>query len=272
MIETIQEMFGFAFISRAVLVGTLVSLSAALLGVSLVLKRFANIGTGLSNVAFGITTIATAFGLAPLPIAIPGSIVVAIILLRIGDNKKIKSDSAIALISASALALGVAVTSATTGLNTDVCNFMFGSILAMSMEDVILSIVVSIVVLILFIIYYRKLFAVTFDEDFSQAIGLKAKRYKNLIAILTAVIIVVGMRMMGTMLISSIIIFPALTSMRVFKSFKSVVISSAIISVICFLIGIFLSYLYNISTGAMIVSVNLVMFILFTILGKIVRD
>ena len=272
MIETIQEMIGFGFINRAILVGTLVSLCAALLGVSLVLKRYANIGTGLSNVAFGITTVATAFGLTPLPIAIPGSIIVAIVLLKIGENRKIKSDSAIALISASSLAIGVAVTSATTGLNTDVCNFMFGSILAMSMEDVILSIVVSLIVLTLFVIYYRKLFAVTFDEDFSQAIGLKAKRYTNLIAILTAVTIVVGMRMMGTMLISSIIIFPALTSMRVFKSFKSVIISSGLISVVCFLIGIFLSYLYNISTGAMIVLVNLIMFILFSILGKIIKE
>ncbi|MBR6034124.1 MAG: metal ABC transporter permease [Clostridia bacterium] len=272
MIETIQEMLSFAFINRALLVGTLVSLCAALLGVSLVLKRYSNIGDGLSHVAFGITTIATAFGLAPLPIAIPGVIVVAVILLKVGNNHRIKSDSAIALISASALAIGVAVTSATTGLNTDVCNFMFGSILAMSMEDVIISIVVSIIVLILFVIYYRKLFAVTFDEDFSKAIGLKTARYTNLIAILTAVLIVVGMRMMGTMLISSIIIFPALTSMRIFKSFKSVVISSGIISVVCFLIGIFLSYLYNISTGAMIVMVNLIMFILFTILGKIIKE
>ena len=148
---------------------------------------------------------------------------------------------------------------------------MFGSILAMSMSDVILSIIVSILVLILFVIYYRKLFAITFDEDFSKAIGLKTSRYTNLIAVLTAVVIVVGMRMMGTMLISSIIIFPALTSMRIFKSFKSVVISSGAISVICFLIGIFLSYVYNISTGAMIVLVNLVFFIIFTVLDKIVE-
>lgn len=268
MLETIQEMLSFGFIDRAILVGILVSLCAALLGVSLVLKRYANIGDGLSHVGFGITTIAVAFGLSPLPIAIPGVIIVAIILLKIGNNHKIKSDSAIAIISSSALAIGVAVTSMTTGMNTDVCNFMFGSILAMNTSDVILSIIVSIVVLVLFIIYYRKLFAVTFDEDFSKAVGLKTSRYTNLIAILTAVVIVVGMRMMGTLLISSIIIFPALTSMRICKSFKSVVISSGIISVICFLIGIFLSYIYNISTGAMIVIVNLVLFLLFTILRK----
>ena len=272
MIETVKEMLSFAFIDRALLVGTLVSLCAALLGVSLVLKRYANIGDGLSHVGFGITTIAVAFGLTPLPIAIPGVIIVAILLLKVGNNHKIKSDSAIAIISSASLAIGVAVTSLTTGLNTDVCNFMFGSILAMSLSDVILSIVVSIVVLILFVIYYRKLFAVTFDEEFAKAIGLKAGRYTNLIAILTAVVIVVGMRMMGTMLISSIIIFPALISMRIFKSFKSVVTSSGIIGVISFLVGIFLSYSYNVSTGAMIVIVNLVMLLLFTIVGKIIKE
>lgn len=272
MIETIKEMLGFAFINRALLVGTLVSLCAALLGVSLVLKRYSNIGNGLANVGFGITAIATAFGLAPLPVAIPGVIVVAIILLKIGNSHKVKSDSAIALISSSALALGVAVTSLTTGMNTDVCNFMFGSILAMDLNDVYLSVIVSIIVLILFVIYYRKLFVVTFDEDFAKAIGLKAKRYTNLIAMLTAVVIVVGMRMMGTMLISSIIIFPALTAMQMFKSYKSVIISSGIISVLSFLIGIYLSYAYDISTGAMIVLVNLILFIIFGILSKIVKD
>ena len=272
MIEAINEMFSFSFINRAILVGVLVSLCAALLGVSLVLKRYANIGDGLSHVGYGITRIAIAFGFSPLPIAIPGVIIVAIILLKIGNNHKIKSDSAIALISSSALAIGVAITSATTGMNTDVCNFMFGSILAMNTSDVILSIVVSIIVLILFIVYYRKLFAVTFDENFSKAIGLKVERYTSLIAILTAVVIVVGMRMMGTLLISSIVIFPALTSMRVFKSFKGVVISSGIISIVCFLIGIFLSYIYNISTGAMIVITNLALFVLFTVFSKIIKE
>lgn len=273
MIQTIMEMMSFTFIQRAVLVGTLVSLCAALLGVSLVLKRYGMIGDGLSHVGFGILTIATAFGFtSPLYIAIPGVIVFAVILLKIGNNSRIKSDSAIALISSSALAIGVAVTSVTTGMNTDVCNFMFGSILAMSKSDVILSIIVSLIVAVLFIIYYRKLFIITFDEDFAKASGLKVKRYTNLIAILTALVIVIGMRMMGTMLISSIIIFPALTSMRIFKSFKKVVISSGVISVFSFLVGIYLSYLYNISTGAMIVIVNLVLFVLFSIIDKIIHE
>ena len=231
------------------------------------------IGDGLSHVGFGVLTIATAMGMtSPLIISIPSVAVAAIILLKVGDNSKIKSDSSIALISSSALAIGVAVTSLTTGMNTDVCNFMFGSILAMSKSDVILSVIVSIIVAILFIIYYRKLFSVTFDEQFAVASGLKTKRYTNIIAVLTSLIIVIGMRMMGVMLISSVIIFPAISSMRIFKSFKRVVISSGVISVISFLVGIYLSYIYNISTGAMIVIVNLVIFILFSILEKIIYE
>lgn len=272
MIETIQEMLQYTFIQRAILVGGLVSICAALLGVSLVLKRYAMIGDGLSHVGFGILTIATVFGLTPLPIAIPGVMIFAIILLKIENKSNIKSDSAIAILSSSSLAIGVAITSLTTGLNTDVCNFMFGSILAMNDSDVYISITVSIIVAILFVIYYRKLFAVTFDEDFAKASGLNVKWYTNIIAILTAIVIVVGMRMMGTLLISSIIIFPALTSMRIFKSFKKVVISSGIVSIVTFLIGIYFSYIYNISTGATIVIVNLVVFILFSILGKIINE
>jgi len=272
MIQVISEMLSHAFIQRAVLVGSIISLCAALLGVSLVLKRYSMIGDGLSHVGFGILTVAAAFGYSsPLYIAIPCVTIAAIILLKIGNNSRIKSDSAIALISSSALAIGVAVTSVTTGMNTDVCNFMFGSILAMSKSDVYLSIGVCIVVAILFVAYYRKMFIVTFDESFARASGLNAKRYTNIIAVLTALIIVVGMRMMGVMLISSIIIFPALTSMRIFKTFRKVVISSGIISVIAFFMGIYLSYVYNISTGAMIVIVNLIVFILFSIIEYIVR-
>ena len=273
MIDIIREMMSFVFMQRAILVGVLLSLCAALLGVSLVLKRYSMIGDGLSHVGFGILTVCTAFGYTtPLYIAIPGVALCAIILLKIGNDKKIKSDSAIALISSTALAIGVAVTSVTTGMNTDVCNFMFGSVLSISKSDVILSIIVSLIVFLLFVIYYRKLFTVTFDEEFAKASGLKVKRYTNIIAVLTALIIVVGMRMMGVMLISSIIIFPALTSMRVFKSYKNVIISSGIVSVSAFLIGIYFSYLYNISTGAAIVLVNLLFFILFSIFERIIHE
>jgi zinc transport system permease protein len=273
MINQLVEMMSYTFMQKALLVGTLISICAALLGVSLVLKRYSMIGDGLSHVGFGVMTVATGFGIAtPLYVAIPCVTISAIILLKIGNNSKIKSDSAIALISSSALAIGVAITSLTTGMNTDVCNFMFGSILAMSKADVILSVIVSIVVAILFIIYYRKLFVVTFDEEFAKASGLKAERYKNIIAVLTALIIVVGMRMMGVMLISSIIIFPALTSMRLFKSYKKVICSSVIVSIICFWLGMYLSYVYHISTGATIVLVNLLLFIIFTLIDKIIHD
>ena len=273
MINTIIEMMSFGFIRRAILVGASVSVCAALLGVSLVLKRYSMIGDGLSHVGFGILTIATAFGMtSPLYIAIPGVVIFAILLLKIGNKSEIKSDSAIAILSSTALAIGVAVTSLTTGMNTDICNFMFGSILAMSKSDVYLSIIVSAIVAILFVIYYRKLFIITFDEDFAKAIGLNTGWYTNLIAILTAIVIVVGMRMMGTMLISSIIIFPALTSMRIFKTFKKVVISSGAISIISFIIGIYLSYVHNISTGATIVLVNLAFFIIFSLLNKIITE
>lgn len=272
MIQVIQEMLQYTFIQRAILVGVLVSLCSALLGVSLVLKRYSMIGDGLSHVGFGVLTIAVVLGLSPLIVTLPIVTVFAIILLKIGNKSKIKSDSAIAILSSSAIAIGVAVTSVTTGLNIDVCNFMFGSILAMNESDVYLSVLVSIVVIILFVVYYRKVFAVTFDEDFAKASGLKSSKYTNLIAILTAVTIVVGMRMMGTMLISSIIIFPAITSMRIFKNFKSVIISSGIIGVVSFLVGLYLSYIYTISTGATIVIVNLIIFIIFTIMEKILYD
>lgn len=270
MLQTVIEMMSHSFIQRAVLVGTLISICAALIGVILVLKRYSMIGDGLSHVGFGVLTIATALGYTtPLAIAIPVVMITSIILLKLDNQKKVKSDSWIAIISSSALAIGVAVTSLTTGMNTDVCNFMFGSILAMTTSDVILSIIVSIAILILFVLFYRKLFVITFDESFAKASGLKVNRYSNLIAVLTAVIIVIGMRMMGVMLISSIIIFPAISSMRLFGSFKKVVISSGIISVICFLLGIYFSYTLNISTGATIVIVNLISFIICTIIEKI---
>ena len=270
MLETISEMMAYPFIQKAVLVGLLISVCAALLGVSLVLKRYSMLGDGLSHVGFSILSVSTALGFtSPLYISIPGVIITAIVLLKVGNSKKMKADSSIALISSSALAIGVAITSMTTGLNTDVCNFMFGSLLAMTEADVTLSIIVSLLVVLLFIIYYRKIFIITFDEEFAKASGLKASKYTSLIAILAAVVIVIGMRMMGTLLISSIIIFPALTSMRLFRTFKRVIASSVIVSVVSFLIGIFLSYIYEISSGATIVLTNLVMFIIFSLLNAI---
>lgn len=271
MINTLIEMFSYTFLVRAVIVGLLVSLCASLLGVSLVLKRYSMIGDGLSHVGFGALAIATAMNAAPLAVSIPVVVLAAFLLLRLSDNSKIKGDAAIALISTSALAIGVIVVSMTTGMNTDVCNYMFGSILAMSKSDVKLSISLSIVVLALFVIFYNRIFAVTFDETFAKATGTKANLYNMLIAFLTAITIVLGMRMMGALLISSLIIFPALTSMRVCKRFKVVIISSAIVSVGCFFCGIVISYVYATPTGASVVAVNIVMFCVYSIIGFVRR-
>jgi len=263
MLDILLEMFSYTFLVRAVIVGLLVSLCASLLGVSLVLKRYSMIGDGLSHVGFGTLAIATAMNAAPLTVSIPVVVLAAFLLLRISENSKIKGDAAIALISTSSLAIGVVVISVTTGMNTDVCNYMFGSILAMSSEDVTLSIVLAVVVLTLFALFYNKIFAVTFDENFAKATGTKTGLYNMLIAFLTAITIVLGMRMMGALLISSLIIFPALTAMRVCKKFKTVTICSAFVSVICFFMGVMGSYLYAAPTGASVVIVNIVAFLLF---------
>ena len=265
MFDTVIEMLSYPFMTRAFLVGSLVALCSALLGVSLVLKRYSMIGDGLSHVGFGAMAIAAAMNAAPLTIAIPVVIVAAILLLRISGNAKIKGDAAIALISTTSLAVGVMVISLTTGMNTDVYNYMFGSILAMSAEDVKLSLVLSVFVLILFIVFYHKIFAITFDETFARATGVKAGVYNTLIAVLTAVTIVLGMRMMGALLISSLIIFPALTSMRVCRTFKSVIINAAVISVVCLIAGVTLSYVAATPAGASVVLANLVMMVLYTV-------
>lgn len=269
MFDTVIEMLSYPFMTRAFLVGSLVALCSALLGVSLVLKRYSMIGDGLSHVGFGAMAIAAAMNAAPLTIAIPVVIVAAILLLRISGNAKIKGDAAIALISTTSLAVGVMVISLTTGMNTDVYNYMFGSILAMSAEDVKLSFVLSVFVLILFIVFYHKIFAITFDETFARATGVKAGVYNTLIAVLTAVTIVLGMRMMGALLISSLIIFPALTSMRVCRTFKSVIINAAVISVVCLIAGVTLSYVAATPAGASVVLANLVMMVLYTVVGVV---
>lgn len=269
MFDTVIEMLSYPFMTRAFLVGSLVALCSALLGVSLVLKRYSMIGDGLSHVGFGAMAIAAAMNAAPLTVAIPVVIVAAILLLQISGNAKIKGDAAIALISTTSLAVGVMVISLTTGMNTDVYNYMFGSILAMSAEDVKLSLVLSVFVLILFIVFYHKIFAITFDETFARATGVKAGVYNTLIAVLTAVTIVLGMRMMGALLISSLIIFPALTSMRVCRTFKSVIINAAVISVVCLIAGVTLSYVAATPAGASVVLANLVMMVLYTVVGAV---
>jgi zinc transport system permease protein len=209
--------------------------------------------------------------LAPLTLSVPVVVIAAFFLLRISENSKIKGDAAIALISSTALAVGIIVTSMTTGINSDVNGYMFGSILAMSDADVLVSMILSTVVLLLYAVFYNKIFAVTFDESFARATGTKTKMYNTLLSLLTAITIVIGMRLMGAMLISSLVIFPALTSMRVCKSFKKVVITSAVVSVVCFFVGLFISFAYSMPAGASVVAVNAIAFVIFTFIGMIKR-
>ncbi len=263
------EMLSFPFLVRALIVGILVSICASLLGTSLVLKRYSMIGDGLSHVGFAALAIAYPFGFSPLYLSIPACILSAFLLLQIKDSSRIKGDSAIALLLSSSLAIGVMTISLTTGMNIDVCNYMFGSILAMSSIDVYISVVLSIAVMVLFVFFYNRIFAVTFDESFSLATGINVKLYNMIIAILTAITVTLGMRMMGTLLISSLIAFPSLTAMRICKRFLTTVILSVILSIFCFVAGVFISYLYSVPTGACIVIVDLVLFLVFFIIGKI---
>lgn len=265
----ILEMLSYPFLRRAMVVGILVSLCAALLGVSLVLKRFSMIGDGLSHVGFGSLAIATALGIAPLYVSIPIVSIAAVFLLRISQNGKIRGDAAIALISSGSLSLGVLIISLTNGANTNVSSYMFGSILAVSKSDAILSVILCAVVLVVFTLFYPRIFAVTFDESFAKATGTRAGSYNTLLAVLTAITVVLGMRMMGALLISSLIIFPALSAMRICKSFKSVTICSAVLSVVCFIIGMTASYALETPSGASVVAVNIVAFALFAAVGAV---
>ena len=267
----VGEMLSYPFLVRAVVGGILISLCAALLGVSLVLKRYSMIGDGLSHVSFGALSIAIAIGWSPLAVSLPVVALAAFFLLRLTENSKVKSDAAIGMISASSLAIGIVATSLTTGMTTDVSSYMFGSILAMSRGDVALSAVLSLVVLGLFVFSYHKIFAVTFDESFAKATGVKVEFYNIMTAMLTAVAIVLGMRMMGAMLISSLIIFPSLTAMRLFKSFRGVVWCSGVLSALCFCIGMVLSYRLSTPAGASVVLVNLAAFAMFSLVGLTVK-
>lgn len=267
MSYSIGDILSYTFMQRALIVGVPVALCAALLGVSLVLKRYSMIGDGLSHVGFGALALAAAMNLAPLEVAIPVVIIAAFFLLRISQNSKINGDGAIAIVSSSALAVGIVVTSVTGGLNTDLYSYLFGSILALSQSDVILSLVLCGIVLFIYIFFYNKIFSVTFDENFSQATGTNAKAYNMVIALLTALTVVLGMQIMGTLLISSLIIFPGLTAMRLFKSYKGVVISAAIQSVFCVIAGLIVSFYAETATGATVVCINLACFLVYWLIS-----
>ena len=266
MINDILDMFSYTFMVRAFVVGLLISLCAALIGVSLVLRRNSMIGDGLSHVGFGAFAIATIAGIAPLEFAIPVVIVVSFLILRLNDASKIHGDSMIALISASSLAIGTFAISV-TGVNTDINNYLFGSILSISNVDVIISIILSAIVILLYVFSYNKIFAITFDENFAKSIGINTNFYNIIFASLCSIVVVLGMRLMGSLLISSLIIFPTLSSMQIFKKFKTVVFSSVVVSIISFIIGLITSYLNATPTGATIVIVNLIIFMIFKLIS-----
>lgn len=267
----ISTMFSYSFMVRAIFIGGLVALCAALLGVILVLKRYSMIGDGLSHVSFGAMAIGLAFNQTPLYVAIPVVIVAAYLLLRVSENSKIKGDAAIGLISSSSVAIGIIINTLSNGTNIDLSSYMFGSILAIGKEDAILCIILGIIILVLFVYFYHYIFSITFDESFAKATGIKIDVYKTLLAILTALTIVIGMRIMGTLLISSLIIFPAITAMRLFKRFRIVLAAAVVIAMISYFAGMTASYMLAIPTGASIVVCNLIVFIIATIVARVLK-
>ncbi len=260
--DTLYTFFLYPFLVRAVVVGVLVSLCASLLGVSLVLKRYSMIGDGLSHVGFGALAIAAALNAAPLTVAIPICIICAICLLGIKDGSRLSGDAAVAIVSSGALAIGIMIISMSSGMNTDVYNYMFGSILALSRSDAVFCIIVSIIIVAIYILFYNRIFSFTFDDVFARATGTKTGVYSIVLAVLTAVTVVIGMRMMGALLISSLIIFPATTSMRICRTYKRVIILSSFISVTCFIMGMILSFNAKLPVGASIVVVNMAVYMI----------
>lgn len=272
--QTISLYMQYPFVRYALIVGVLIALCSSLLGVTLVLKRFSFIGDGLSHVAFGAMAIAAVIGITDnMLFVLPVTILCAVLLLRTGQNTRIKGDAAVAMISVGSLAVGYMImnlfSTSSSNISADVCSTLFGStsILTLTNSEVWLCAVLSVVVVAVFVLFYNKIFAVTFDEDFAQATGTRAGAYNLLIAVVIAVIIVLAMNLVGSLLISALVIFPALSAMRVFKSFKSVTICSAVLSVFCSALGILISILAGTPVGSTIVVVDIVAFGVFVIIG-----
>ena len=268
--------WGYPFVRYALVVGVLIALCSSLLGVTLVLKRFSFIGDGLSHVAFGAMAIAGVLKLTnDMPLVMAITIISAILLLKTGQNTKIQGDAAVAMISVGALALGYLLMnlfSTSSNLSGDVCSTLFGStsILTLSLGEVWLSVGMSALVVLIFILFYNKIFAVTFDENFAKAVGTAADRYNLLVAVIVAVVIVLAMNLVGSLLISALVIFPALSAMRVFKSFRSVTVCSAVLSTVCAALGILIAILAGTPVGSTIVAVDIFAFFLFSGIGRVI--
>ena len=277
IIEKLRFYMNYPFVVYALVVGVFIALCSSLFGVSLVLKRFSFIGDGLSHVAFGAMSVSAVLNLAnDTLLTMPITILVAIILLKLGENAKIKGDALIAILSVGSLAIGymlVNMFSSSANVSGDVCTSLFGStsILTLTKTEVIVCITMSLVVISLYIVFYNKIFAITFDETFAKATGVNTERYNLFIAIIIAIIIVLGMNLVGSLLISALIVFPALSAMRLMKTFRAVVICSAVMSIICALLGILSSILLSTPVGSTIVLANIILFILSSIIGKVIR-
>lgn len=277
IMETLQFYLSYPFVRYALIVGTLIALCSSLLGVTLVLKRFSYIGDGLSHVAFGALAVATVFDMSNTSIVVmPVTVVAAILILRTGQNPRVHGDAAIAMLSVGSLAVGYLVMnlfSTSANISGDVCSTLFGStsILTLTKAEVWLCVMMSVIVVAVFILLYNRIFAVTFDENFARATGIKANAYNMLIAVITAVIIVLAMNLVGSLLISALVIFPALSAMRVIQNFKGVVIYSVVISVLCALVGIVLSILFSTPVGSTIVAADIVAFFVNCAVGRLVK-
>lgn len=278
LVQKLGQYWQYPFVRYALIAGVLIALCSSLLGVILVLKRFSYIGDGLSHIAFGAMAVAAVMNLTNnMPLVLIVTILCAVLLLRGGQNAKIKGDAALAMISVGSLAIGYLIMnlfSTSANISGDVCSTLFGStsILTLSAYDVWACVILSIVVVVAFIVLYHKIFAVTFDETFAKATGMKVEAYNLFLAVLTAVIIVLAMNLVGSLLISALVIFPAVSAMRVFRSFKAVMLCAAVISVICAVLGILTSILAGTPVGSTIVAVNIVMLTVFAVLGKVSGD
>jgi len=258
----IGEMMQYGFMQRAIIVGVLIAICGSMLGIFLVLKKFSMIGDGLAHVSFATVAIALLLNTSPLYISIPVVITASLFILKLNEKANLHGDAAIGLVSSFSVALGILITSVSQGFNVDLFSFLFGSILVISEMDVILSLILAIIVVSTVILYYNDLFAITHDEAFASVMGINTKYMNALIATLTAITIVLGIRVVGTMLISSMIIFPTVTALQISRSFKSTIILSSVISVAAVLIGVVGSYVLNLPSGASIVMVNAVFFVL----------
>lgn len=258
----ILALLNYPFIQRALICGIAISFCAAIIGVILVLKNYSMIGHGLGEVGFASLTLAMALNLPPLSVSIPLVIIAAFLIMLISQKKGENGDITIALVSSGALATGVIITALTKGFSVDVYNYMFGSILAMSWSDVILSVILSVILIVIYIVFYNRLFSITYDEKYAKTCGINVTFYQFLISLITALVVVLGMRLMGTLLISSLIVFPAIIARKLTNSFKGMVILSAILSVICFIIGVMLSFMLNFPTGACIVAVYILLLVI----------